>query len=112
MLQCGLGGFDYFGRVGHDQFLNSGLRFKLEEPEGHSSSSRNAEVAICGILSTENRWTWDPIPRCWSGDLASVNAVLVDPRRGDIRRIAGNRWTQAAQSRGIWNSLQKTYVQQ
>ncbi|CAH2216708.1 jg26407 [Pararge aegeria aegeria] len=30
----------------------------------------------------------------------------------DIRRVAGSRWIQAAQNRGIWNSLQKTYVQQ
>ncbi|CAH2237226.1 jg11197 [Pararge aegeria aegeria] len=28
-----------------------------------------------------------------------------------IRRVAGSRWIQAAQNRGIWNSLQKTYVQ-
>ncbi|CAH2218147.1 jg26772 [Pararge aegeria aegeria] len=30
----------------------------------------------------------------------------------DIRRVAVSRWTQAAQDRGLWNSLQKTYVQQ
>ncbi|CAH2242941.1 jg14509 [Pararge aegeria aegeria] len=30
----------------------------------------------------------------------------------DIRRVAGSRWRQAAQDRGFWNSLQKTYVQQ
>ncbi|CAH2240991.1 jg19743 [Pararge aegeria aegeria] len=30
----------------------------------------------------------------------------------DIKRVAGSRWIQAAQNRGIWNSLQKTYVQQ
>ncbi|CAH2257061.1 jg11931 [Pararge aegeria aegeria] len=30
----------------------------------------------------------------------------------DIRHVAGSRWIQAAQNRGIWNSLQKTYVQQ
>ncbi|CAH2258513.1 jg12365 [Pararge aegeria aegeria] len=29
----------------------------------------------------------------------------------DIRRVAGSRWIQAAQNRGTWNSLQKTYVQ-
>ncbi|CAH2211230.1 jg27153 [Pararge aegeria aegeria] len=30
----------------------------------------------------------------------------------DIRRVAGSRWRQAAQDRTLWNSLQKTYVQQ
>ncbi|CAH2239276.1 jg21903 [Pararge aegeria aegeria] len=30
----------------------------------------------------------------------------------DIKRVAGSRWIQAAQNRGIWNSQQKTYVQQ
>ncbi|CAH2236268.1 jg7032 [Pararge aegeria aegeria] len=30
----------------------------------------------------------------------------------DIRRVAGSRWRQAAQDRVLWNSLQKTYVQQ
>ncbi|CAH2232713.1 jg5337 [Pararge aegeria aegeria] len=29
-----------------------------------------------------------------------------------IKRVAGSRWTQASQNRGIWNALQKTYVQQ
>ncbi|CAH2208132.1 jg587 [Pararge aegeria aegeria] len=30
----------------------------------------------------------------------------------DIKRVAGSRWIQAAQNHGIWNSLQKIYVQQ
>ncbi|CAH2237810.1 jg24143 [Pararge aegeria aegeria] len=30
----------------------------------------------------------------------------------DIRRVAGSRWRRAAQDRVLWNSLQKTYVQQ
>ncbi|CAH2268393.1 jg15847 [Pararge aegeria aegeria] len=30
----------------------------------------------------------------------------------DIRRDAGSRWRQAAQDCVLWNSLQKTYVQQ
>ncbi|CAH2258505.1 jg12363 [Pararge aegeria aegeria] len=29
-----------------------------------------------------------------------------------IKRDTSSRWIQAAQNRGIWNSLQKTYVQQ
>ncbi|CAH2242504.1 jg10549 [Pararge aegeria aegeria] len=32
--------------------------------------------------------------------------------KDDIKRVAGSRWIQAAQNRGIWYSLQKTYVQQ
>ncbi|CAH2255372.1 jg15419 [Pararge aegeria aegeria] len=31
---------------------------------------------------------------------------------GDIRRVAGSRWSQAAQDRVLWNSLRKTYAQQ
>ncbi|CAH2261953.1 jg7002 [Pararge aegeria aegeria] len=45
----------------------------------------------------------------------SVGGRLVSPTTrwtDDIRRVAGSRWIQAAQNRGIWNSLQKTYVQQ
>ncbi|CAH2244453.1 jg6769 [Pararge aegeria aegeria] len=30
----------------------------------------------------------------------------------DIGRVVGSRWRQAAQDRVLWNSLQKTYVQQ
>ncbi|CAH2266686.1 jg19836 [Pararge aegeria aegeria] len=30
----------------------------------------------------------------------------------DIRRVAGSYWRRAAQGRVLWNSLQKTYVQQ
>ncbi|CAH2263996.1 jg16390 [Pararge aegeria aegeria] len=30
----------------------------------------------------------------------------------DIKRVAGSRWIPAAQNRGIWNTLKKTYVQQ
>ncbi|CAH2207810.1 jg276 [Pararge aegeria aegeria] len=30
----------------------------------------------------------------------------------DVKRVAGSRWKQAAQDRGFWKSLQKTYVQQ
>ncbi|CAH2235231.1 jg10483 [Pararge aegeria aegeria] len=30
----------------------------------------------------------------------------------DIKRVAGSRWIQGEQNRGIWNSLQKTFVQQ
>ncbi|CAH2242561.1 jg8133 [Pararge aegeria aegeria] len=30
----------------------------------------------------------------------------------DIKRVAGSRCKQAAQDRGFWNSLQKTYVPQ
>ncbi|CAH2245094.1 jg15932 [Pararge aegeria aegeria] len=30
----------------------------------------------------------------------------------EVKRVAGSRWKQAAQDRGFWNSLQKTYVQQ
>ncbi|CAH2232296.1 jg21678 [Pararge aegeria aegeria] len=42
------------------------------------------------------------VPRCWNGSPNLANAALV----------ARSCWRQAAQDRGIWNSLQKTYAQQ
>ncbi|CAH2265697.1 jg4947 [Pararge aegeria aegeria] len=54
------------------------------------------------------------VPRCWNDSPELVSAALVGPhdRTDDIKRVAGSRWIQAAQNRGTWNSLQKTYVQQ
>ncbi|CAH2232583.1 jg10144 [Pararge aegeria aegeria] len=36
-------------------------------------------------------------------------SVVRPPTRwtDDIKRVAGSRWIQAAQNRGIWNSLQR-----
>ncbi|CAH2237858.1 jg14826 [Pararge aegeria aegeria] len=54
------------------------------------------------------------VPRCWNSSLEMVSAALVvDPQRGGqtVKRV-GSHWIQAAQNRGIWNSLQKTYVRQ
>ncbi|CAH2237350.1 jg12064 [Pararge aegeria aegeria] len=52
----------------------------------------------------------------WYCTAALVNAATVGRpptrRTGDIRRVAGSRWIQSSQNRRIWNSLQKTYVQQ
>ncbi|CAH2229150.1 jg20763 [Pararge aegeria aegeria] len=66
--------------------------------------------------SSENRWMLEG---------ACLKVLEWRPRTGkrsvgrpptrwtdDIRRVAGSRWRQAAQDRVLWNSLQKTYVQQ
>ncbi|CAH2218000.1 jg21851 [Pararge aegeria aegeria] len=52
--------------------------------------------------------------RCWNGDRTGKRSVTRPPTRWteDIRRVAGSRLRQAAQDRVLWNSLQKTYVQQ
>ncbi|CAH2226746.1 jg2692 [Pararge aegeria aegeria] len=66
-----------------------------------------------GAHSSENRWTlglkvleWRP--RTGKRSVGRPQTRWTD----DIRRVAGNRWRQAAQDRALWNSLQKTYVQQ
>ncbi|CAH2246126.1 jg15035 [Pararge aegeria aegeria] len=50
----------------------------------------------------------------WQPLTTSERSVSRAPTRwrDDIRRVAGSRWIQAAQNLGIWNSLQKTYVQE
>ncbi|CAH2234247.1 jg6320 [Pararge aegeria aegeria] len=57
----------------------------------------------------------------WAGNIArrteprtGKRSVVRPPTRwkDDIKRVAGSRWKQAAQDRGFWNSLQKTYVPQ
>ncbi|CAH2208150.1 jg24341 [Pararge aegeria aegeria] len=56
---------------------------------------------------------WDPKVLEWQ-PRTGKRSVGRPPTRwtGDIKRVAGSRWTQAAQNRGIWNCLQNTYVQQ
>ncbi|CAH2268394.1 jg15848 [Pararge aegeria aegeria] len=60
---------------------------------------------------TDGRWglkvlEWRP--------RTSKRSVVWPPTRwaDDLRRVAGSRWRQAARDRVLWNSLQKTYVQQ
>ncbi|CAH2226340.1 jg578 [Pararge aegeria aegeria] len=73
----------------------------------------------------ELKWKWAGlIPRKTDGRWGS-KVLEWRPRTGkrsvgrpptrwtdDIKRVAGSRWKQAAQGRGFWNSLQKTYAQQ
>ncbi|CAH2244743.1 jg24425 [Pararge aegeria aegeria] len=60
---------------------------------------------------TDGRWgskvlEWQP--RTGKRNVGRPPSRLTD----DIKRVAGSRWKLAAQNRGVWNSLQKTYVQQ
>ncbi|CAH2269016.1 jg16040 [Pararge aegeria aegeria] len=59
--------------------------------------------------STDGRWGSKVLE--WRTGKRSVGRP---PTRwtGDIKRVAGSRWKQAAQDHGFWNSLQKAYVQQ
>ncbi|CAH2265559.1 jg10093 [Pararge aegeria aegeria] len=78
-------------------------------------SRRNNVNVISVHRFRDGRWGYVLVPRCWNGDLALVNAALVDPRRGG--------WTTSSESLGAapldpsgtrpWylGSLQKTYVQ-
>ncbi|CAH2217424.1 jg8049 [Pararge aegeria aegeria] len=56
------------------------------------------------------------VPRCWSGIPAPVNAALVDPQPGGQTTSAscGEQLdtSSSSRNRGVWNVLQKTYVQQ
>ncbi|CAH2244749.1 jg24431 [Pararge aegeria aegeria] len=62
-----------------------------------------------GAHSSENRWT---LGSQGAGHPAQVIAAYVGPQQGgQMRRVAGSFWRQAAQDRGLWNCLQKTYIQ-
>ncbi|CAH2245032.1 jg17429 [Pararge aegeria aegeria] len=51
------------------------------------------------------------VPRCWSGNPATVNAAFVDPKPcGQTTSNAGSRSIQTAQNRGDWDALQKTHL--
>ncbi|CAH2215566.1 jg8893 [Pararge aegeria aegeria] len=84
--------------------LRDQIRNEKNKNYRHSSASRKAKVQMGGAHSSENRWT--------------LGAKVLDwrPRTGKRSvgrpRSVGSRWKQAAQDRGFWNSLQKTYVQQ
>ncbi|CAH2259074.1 jg17257 [Pararge aegeria aegeria] len=92
--------------------LGVSIRDKIRNVEIHSSKSREAEAAIGRAHSSEKGWTWGPKVLEWQPQNGK-RSVGRPPTRwtDDIKCVAGSRWIQAAQNRGIWNSLQKTYVQ-
>ncbi|CAH2243178.1 jg3974 [Pararge aegeria aegeria] len=63
-----------------------------------------------GAHSSENGCTYVGVPSCWNGGTALESAALIDAQRGEQR--SRESLTRAALDRGIWNFLQKTYVQQ
>ncbi|CAH2233827.1 jg22505 [Pararge aegeria aegeria] len=54
---------------------------------------------------------WDPKVFEWR-PRTGRHSIGRPPTRwtDDIERVTGSRWTQAAQNRGIWDSVPKTYV--
>ncbi|CAH2243548.1 jg1595 [Pararge aegeria aegeria] len=63
-----------------DQIRNEEIRRRTKVTD---ISQREAEVAIGGAHSSENRLTLGfQLPRCWSGNPAPINAALVDPQPG------------------------------
>ncbi|CAH2243002.1 jg19445 [Pararge aegeria aegeria] len=61
---------------------------------------------------TDGRWDLKVLE--WRPRTGMRSVGRLSTRWTDVidRRVAGSRWRQAAQDRGFWNSLQKTYVQQ
>ncbi|CAH2266074.1 jg17600 [Pararge aegeria aegeria] len=60
---------------------------------------------------TDGRWGLKMLewrPRTGKRSVGQPPTMWTD----DIKRVARSRWRQAAQDRVLWNSLQKTYVQQ
>ncbi|CAH2210192.1 jg11417 [Pararge aegeria aegeria] len=77
------------------------IKFYYYNGRRHSTASRKAEVEMGGAHSSKVKRN------------AQRSVGRPPTRRTDhIKRVAGSRWKQAAQNRGFWNSLQKTYVQQ
>ncbi|CAH2243457.1 jg9373 [Pararge aegeria aegeria] len=63
--------------------IKSGIRKAVEKPKlptAKRSKSREAKVAMDGTHSSENRWSLESYGAGIS--TSSVNAALVDPRRG------------------------------
>ncbi|CAH2248846.1 jg7551 [Pararge aegeria aegeria] len=74
-------------------------------------ASREDEVEMGGGHSSETDGRWGSKVLKWR-PRAGKRIIGRHPTRwtDDIHRVAGSRWKQAAQDRGFWNSLQKTYV--
>ncbi|CAH2218220.1 jg25002 [Pararge aegeria aegeria] len=71
------------------------------------------------VAKLKSQWAWhiavNSVPKVLEWQCRTdKRSVGRPPSRWteDTRRVAGSRLTQAAQNRGIWNSLQKKYVQQ
>ncbi|CAH2241108.1 jg13163 [Pararge aegeria aegeria] len=70
---------------------------------------------------TKLKWKWAGhiarktevgVLRFWNGDPAQVNATLDGPQEGGQTTSNASLGAGAAQDRGFWNSLQKTYDQE
>ncbi|CAH2209482.1 jg25745 [Pararge aegeria aegeria] len=96
--------------------LGVSLRDKIRNVE----ICRRTRVTDIAQRVAKLKWKWAG-HIVWRIDGRWGRKVLESPPRvgrpptswtDDIRRVAGSRWIQAAQNRGIWNSLQNTFVQQ
>ncbi|CAH2242382.1 jg12963 [Pararge aegeria aegeria] len=79
----------------------------------HSLTSCEAEVAMGGTHCSKNRWTLSSKVLEWQ-PRTGIRSVGRPPTTwtDDIKPVDWSRWIQAAQNRGVWNALQKTYFQQ
>ncbi|CAH2230469.1 jg23194 [Pararge aegeria aegeria] len=112
-------------RVTQRAMERSTLGVSLRDQIRNEEIRRRTRVADIGQRVAKLKWQWaGHIARRTDGRWG-LKVLEWQPRTGeisvgrpstrwtdDIRRDAGSRWRQAAQDRGLWNSLQKTYVQQ
>ncbi|CAH2234960.1 jg10429 [Pararge aegeria aegeria] len=80
---------------------------------GHESGMRKSGEEVTTCRETEAHWAGHIFRRTYGSCGALVlewrscteYAAFASPRwTADIKRVAGSRWTQSAQDRGIWNS--------
>ncbi|CAH2233309.1 jg6232 [Pararge aegeria aegeria] len=91
----------------HDQIRNEEIRRRTRVPD---IDQRVAKLKG-RVRRIDGRWGFKVLELRPRTDKRSVGRL---PMRwtDDIRGVPGSLWKQAAQDRGLWNSLQKTYVQQ
>ncbi|CAH2233806.1 jg22491 [Pararge aegeria aegeria] len=100
--------------------LTMGLIRRLRVTQLCSEYLYVIKSVMCGFVEEPELPTWLNESRRWDPKVLDWQArtgkrsVCIPPTRwtDDIKLVAGSCWIHAAQNRGIWNSLQKTYVQQ
>ncbi|CAH2265012.1 jg25138 [Pararge aegeria aegeria] len=99
------------------------LGVSLRDPIRDEEIRRRTRVTDIAQRVAKLKWQWaghiaGRTDGCWGLKVlewqphTGKRSVGRPPTRwtDDIRRDAGSRWRQAAQDRGLWNSLQMTYA--